>query len=102
MEIVQKPRASGKTFEIVQRFRAHTGDARLVVASAIERDRIVRLYELEPDEARRVIVAGQDRLRGHHGEVFCDNLDWIISLFLGEAVDVATVNASALPEAPHE
>ena len=95
MKIIQQGRGGGKTHEIVNAFRRHTGDARLIVASVIERERIVRLYNLTQQEQQRVVVARQDCLRGHHGEMFCDNADWVLSLFLGESVDVATVNSAA-------
>lgn len=99
MRIIQRGRGAGKTTEIISAWRAHKGDSRFVVPTTIERDRIIRQYQLTPDEQRRVIVAGQDRLKGHHGEVFADNIDWLLSMFLGEAVDVGTVNGNPASEA---
>lgn len=103
MELIIHGLRGGKTTEIVAKFRAH-GRGHLLVATEPERDRIMRQYQFTSDEGRRTIVARPDVLKGTHGEVFCDNLDWIISFFLGAAVDVATVTAGrqhGLPSAAH-
>ena len=92
MRIIQRPRGAGKTFEAVQAFKAHKGDARLIVATAMEKERLLRLYDFTDAQRARILVAHPHVLAGHHGEVFVDNLDWITAMFLGEAVDVATVN----------
>lgn len=96
MKVIQRGRGGGKTTEIVAAFRAH-GMGYLVVPSEPERERIVRIYQLTEDEQRRTLVSKADALKGIHAEVFADNLDWIISMFLGSAVDVASVNGQPSP-----
>lgn len=99
MRFVYKPRATGKTFDAVSTLMQNPRAA-LIVATAAERERIVRVYKLEPFDADRIFLpnaATHGELRGAAfgvgglDMVIVDNAEWVLAQFLGRPVAMMTL-----------
>jgi hypothetical protein len=73
---IARPRAAGKTHELMVMFLTHK-DTFLLVRSENEKARLVGLYNLSRDDADRVVSwnYAQQKLAGRHGDILVDNVD---------------------------
>lgn len=100
MRFVYKPRAGGKTFDAVEAL-VKNPRAALVVATAAERERIIRTYQLAEETANRIFLpntATYHELRGSAAGVggldmlIVDNVDWVLGQMLGRRPAMLTLN----------
>lgn len=96
MQVIQTPRCAGKTYRLVQEFRRlHTQGRHAIFLAATygEAERVAREYSFTDSERRWVVIAREDCLRGlPPATVLADNVDWMLSRFVGGSIDVGTVN----------
>lgn len=96
MQFIVMGRRAGKTTRMIEALKEHKSSI-LIVASDNERRRVVEEYKLSWGDADRVLTPQMARneffCRKRPAKVYVDNIDLIITQFLGVLPDVATLTA---------
>ena len=96
MQMIVMNRRAGKTTRMVTALKEQPNSI-LIVINDRERVRIVEDYKLDWKDAERILTPkmARDRLRfgKRPAKVFADNIDMILTEFLGVLPDVATYTA---------
>lgn len=95
MEMINRPRRTGKTYEIVKRFLKDK-KALLLVMNQREKERIIRDYIIPKDREFQIIPWGdivsynREMLTGFDGHLYIDNIDLFLMQYFHREVKVVT------------
>lgn len=94
MEIINRPRRTGKTYEIVKLFLKDK-KAILLVMNQKDKDRIIKDYAIPKDREFQILFWGEmdhsrEKFDGMKGHLYIDNVDAFLSLYFHKEVKVVT------------
>lgn len=105
MEIIAKPRRTGKTHLLIEKFLESPNDT-VIVCGNEDMAAYVRRWisgadpELTPELLRKNVIGAHnapEKLRGLSSRILVDNTEWVLAALLGRAPESITITYPAEP-----